>query len=70
MDWTPQCALRHSLEYCDQKQPDAIIIIALHNEGDRYDTSFSQSGMKMSEVIALLEIQKQRLLQSSGLSEP
>lgn len=62
MDWTPQMALNHALACCEESEPDACLTIFLYREDGAYDTKFSQSGLSMSEAVALLEIQKSRLI--------
>jgi hypothetical protein len=64
LDWTPQMALEHALKFVQSREVDAVIVICLSKgENDsEYNTNFSQSGLCMSEVIALLEIQKARMI--------
>ena len=66
LDWTPLMALEHARQFVEANEQDAIIVISLSKgeDGRQYNTSFSQAGLVMSEVIALLEIQKARMLES------
>ena len=62
MDWTPEMALDAGLEQTKKEQPSAAMVILLWNEGGSYDTSYYNSGMKTSEMLALLEVAKSRIL--------
>lgn len=62
MDWTPAMALESARRDCDHTDPDACIVIFLKRQGGVYDTTFVQSGLAMSEAVALLEIQKTRMI--------
>lgn len=58
MDWTPATALQDCMRECvSDNPPDKILVIALWDE-KKYDTRFWNVGMKVSEMVALLEIQK------------
>jgi hypothetical protein len=63
-DWTPEMALEHALEFVKERDPDAVVVICLSKgvDGKDYNTNFCQSGLMISEIIALLEIQKKRLM--------
>lgn len=61
-DCTHEQAIEDLKKLCDVDRPDCIMIIALWNEGDNFDTRFLNVGMKVSEMVALLEIQKHELL--------
>lgn len=67
MDWTHQQALAEVQEVCkdstSEECPDGLLIIALWNTGGKFDTRFWNVGMKVSELIALLEVQKHKLLE-------
>lgn len=60
MDWTIPQVLKEvqSIKDC----PDCLMVIALWNSNGNFDTKFWNVGMKMSEMIALLEVQKQKLV--------
>ena len=65
MDWTHEMMLAEVskvLERCD-KRPDRMMVIALWDDGGRFDTRFWNVGMNASQMIALLEVQKARLLE-------
>lgn len=62
MDWTHEQAIEELKKLCAVDRPDCIMIIALWNEGSRFDTRFLNVGMKVSEMVALLEVQKHKLL--------
>ena len=53
-------------EACSGDDPDKAIVILLWDSGGKYDTRFFQAGMKLSEAVALLEVQKARM---TGLME-
>ena len=62
MDWTPEAALDDAKKsFADGNAPDCLMIIALWNK-DGYDTRFWNCGMKCSEMVALLEIEKAKIL--------
>lgn len=65
LDVTPEMALIDALKDVQHKYkddpPDKLVIIALWQGGENYDTSFWNSGMCISEIIGLLEIQKMKL---------
>ena len=42
--------------------PDGMMVIALWNAKGNFDTKFWNVGMKTSEMVALLEVQKQKLI--------
>lgn len=52
-------ALRDIREGILTIKPTKALIILLDNSGTTYDTRFYQAGMKASELIALIEYQKQ-----------
>ena len=66
MDWTIPQVLKEvqdiSADQTSVDYPDCLLVIALWNSSDNYDTKFWNVGMKVSEMIALLEIQKQKLI--------
>jgi hypothetical protein len=65
-DWTPEMCLEHALQFVRERDPDAVIVICLNKgeDGKSYNTNFCQSGLMISEIIALLEIQKRRTMDS------
>ncbi len=65
MDWTHEQMLGEVGELCQssEKRPDRLMVIALWNEDHKYDTRFWNVGLSVSEMIALLEVQKARLLE-------
>jgi len=64
MDWTHEQAMDDVRKvYADaETAPDCLMIIALWNADGNFDTRFWNVGMKASEMIALLEVMKNRLL--------
>jgi len=62
-DVSPQDILEEALRELKEGvltcHPTKALIILLDNSGDLYDTRFYQAGMKASELIALIEYQKQ-----------
>jgi hypothetical protein len=66
LDWTHQQALKEVSDLCADSTsaecPDCLMVIALWNQGGKYHTQFWNVGMSVSQMIALLEIEKQRLL--------
>lgn len=58
--WSVEDMINHALEQHKTKHPNikkAIVILLDDNDGS-YDTAFYQSGMKMSEMTAALEVVK------------
>ncbi len=66
MDWTPGECCRKSAEICDEQDVDACIVIMLDKgpNGDSYNTMLRNSGFRLSEIVALLEIKKGELVRS------
>lgn len=62
MDWTISQALKEVGDIPENKSPDCMLIIALWNSNGNFDSKFWNVGMKTSEMIALLEVQKQKLM--------
>jgi len=66
MDWTIQQVLEEvqsiSVDQTSRECPDCLLVIALWNSSGNFDTKFWNVGMKVSEMIALLEVQKQKLI--------
>lgn len=65
MDWTHEQMLGEVETLCSRKEerPDCMMVIALWNECGKYDSRFWNVGLSVSEMIALLEVQKSRLLE-------
>ena len=63
MDWTHEMMLGEVKREIERDMPDCMMVIALHNVGGRYDTRFWNVGMSVSEMVALLEVQKARLVE-------
>jgi hypothetical protein len=71
LDWTPQMALQSAVNLLSQNKvftketldPNKCMIIFLADEDDGYSTRYIQAGFTVSEMVALLEIIKSRLLQ-------
>ena len=65
MDWTPGQCCRETAVECDSNDVNACLIIMLNKgkSNDQYNTGFRNSGMTLSECVALLEVQKIRMLQ-------
>ena len=65
MDWTHEMMLAEVSKVLERrdKRPDRMMVIALWDDGERYDTRFWNVGMNVSQIIALLEVQKARLLE-------
>ena len=66
MEWTiPQVLQEVQSRSADQTSkycPDCLMVIALWNASGNFDTKFWNVGMNVSEMIALLEVQKQKLI--------
>lgn len=66
MDWTIPQALAEvqnlTSDSASSEGPDCLLVIALWNSNGNFDTRFWNVGMRVSEMIALLEVQKQRLI--------
>lgn len=70
MDWTPQQAMDDMRKVADADNPDAFFGILLWNQDAQYHTKFVNSGLRVSEAIALLEKVKHELLHyMSGTAE-
>lgn len=64
LDVTPDMALCDAVR-CIRSgrfKPSAAFVLLLDNEDGAYSTRFYNSGMKVSEIIALMEIEKARLM--------
>ena len=65
MDWTHEQMMGEVEALCSRQseRPDCMMVIALWNDDKKYDTRFWNVGLSVSEMIALLEVQKARLLE-------
>lgn len=65
MDWTPGQCCREAAVECDSDDVNACLIIMLNRgeSNDEYNTGFRNAGMTLSECVALLEVQKSRILE-------
>lgn len=65
MDWTHEQMLGEVEKLCERmaERPDCMMVIALWNDNQKYDTRFWNVGLSVSEMIALLEVQKAKLLE-------
>lgn len=62
-DLTVGNTIREAAQFADADDADAGLVLLLWNRDGRYDVSFLSSNLTCSQAIALLEIQKQRLVQ-------
>lgn len=64
MDWTPGECCRQAATLADENDVDACIVIMLDKgpNGDQYHTMLRNSGLKLSEIISLLEIKKAEII--------
>lgn len=66
LDWTIPQVLKEiesiSADQTSKDCPDCLLVIALWNTTGNFDTRFWNVGMKVSEMIALLEVQKLKLM--------
>jgi len=46
----------------DLVQPSKLVVVMLEDHDGQYTTRFVQAGMKMSELVALLEIAKNNII--------
>jgi len=59
---SPEMCLISELQDVRKGPPDKLIVLKLWDSDNRYLTGFSQSGMRCSEMIALLEVMKRRII--------
>lgn len=66
MDWTPGECCRKSASICDQEDMTACVVIMLDRGagGNEFNTQVRISGLRLSEVIALLEIKKADIMRA------
>lgn len=62
MDWTPGQALREAADLADKIDADAAVVILHVNRDGAYATEMRVAGLSISAAIALLEIQKAKLV--------
>jgi hypothetical protein len=64
LDWTPGQACRDAGKECDKDDADAAFCIILNRgpKQDRYGVSYRNSGLSASEVIALLDIMRHKIM--------
>lgn len=60
--WSPEEMLKDALDRCEREKPTKALVIFLNDRNDGYATGFQQSGMRNSEIVALCEAIKQRML--------
>lgn len=60
MDWTQEQVFEEVKG--QPERPDCLMVIALWNENGKYDTKFWNVGLKVSDMVSLLEIQKAKLI--------
>ena len=70
-DWSPSEAFRRAAEIADKGDPsDGLAIMLWRNDG-YYRTSLTCSGLSSSEIVALLDVIKSRvLLDLNGITPP
>lgn len=66
MDWTPGECCRQTAVQCDERDVSGCVVIMLDkgSNGDGYMTAMRVSGLRYSEIIALLEVVKFDLLKT------
>lgn len=68
--YTPRATLLDAVGEIDAEtlQPTKCILLFLDDDGhEKYNTRYYQSGMSMSECIALLEVMKIRFMREMGV---
>lgn len=67
--WSPTDAIRDALRRIEEGEvaPNKVVVIMLTDTNTGYHTNYSQAQMSCSEMILLLEIQKQIFLREMGL---
>jgi hypothetical protein len=70
MAWSPKQVLEEAIAAIGERgafeRGEKLIVIALDDTDGNYGASFIQSGMRSSEIIALLEVLKQEMLANMG----
>jgi len=59
---SPEMRLVSVLQDVREDSPDKLIVLKLWDSDGDYRTAFAQSGMRCSEMLALLEVMKRRVL--------
>lgn len=61
--WTPEDALQSALDdiRSGKRTPTKLAVVMLDDRGDRYNIHFTQAGMRMSEIVVLLDTMATRL---------
>ena len=49
-----------------RRTPSKALVLYLDTEGDAYDVGFSQSGLSMSQALALLDVARSVILREMG----
>lgn len=64
LDWTPGEACRDAAKECDAEDADAVVCIILNRgpDGERFGIGFRNAGMTATEMLALVEAFKHKLL--------
>jgi hypothetical protein len=63
MDWSPGDCLREAANLADEIDADASLTFIHLNRDGKFATEMRVAGLTISQTIALLEIQKHRLIQ-------
>ena len=63
LDVTPEMACRDALARIQEQQPSKAFIVLLWDDDGKFDTGFHNAGLSLSQAVALLEVQKLRLIQ-------
>lgn len=69
MDWTPGDCLRDAADLADKIDADAALSIIHINRDGVYATEVRVAGLTLSATVALLEIQKLKLIQAMSRHE-
>lgn len=69
MDWTPGDCLRDAADLADKIDAEAALSIVHINRDGVYATEIRVAGLTLSSTIALLEIQKVKLVQAMSRHE-
>ena len=64
-DYTPERLLSEAVERvrADSNPPSKALLLLLWDDDNKYETQFFNAGLKNSEAVALLEVEKQRFLE-------
>ena len=64
--WTSVQVVEHALERLktgDCKEVKKVFVLYLDDEDGKFNTAYNQSGMKASELLALLEVTKANIME-------